>query len=149
MTKKTGANHQLDSADAIEKIQELVSKNATCFFTTMADNTPTHTRTMPILKICDEGFLWFLSSDGTNALDIEQDDRVQLFFSDQSESEYLTIFGKATTFTDRRKIDELWNSHAKQWFTEGKNDPKLKVVKVTPQEALSTLRIKFATTAVA
>jgi general stress protein 26 len=34
---------------------------------------------------------------------------------------------------DKQKIDELWSDVAKAWF-EGKDDPQLTVVKVTPEE---------------
>ena len=35
---------------------------------------------------------------------------------------------------DREKIDELWSEIAKAWFPEGKDDPHLTVIKVTPEE---------------
>ncbi|MGE3509589.1 MAG: pyridoxamine 5'-phosphate oxidase family protein [Vicinamibacterales bacterium] len=32
-----------------------------------------------------------------------------------------------------QKIDELWEPLAKTWFTEGKDDPRITVIKVAPR----------------
>ncbi len=36
---------------------------------------------------------------------------------------------------DKNKIDELWTPIIKTWFQEGKDDPNLTLLKVTPAEA--------------
>jgi general stress protein 26 len=40
----------------------------------------------------------------------------------------------AAISTDRKKIKELWSPIAKTWFTEGVDDPRLSVIKVTPTQ---------------
>ncbi|MEP6926878.1 MAG: pyridoxamine 5'-phosphate oxidase family protein, partial [Ginsengibacter sp.] len=54
--------------------------------------------------------------------------------SNQSSSEYLSIFGTAEIIFDKNKIEEMWSPIAKAWFTEGKDDPSISLLKVTPQE---------------
>ncbi|MBA4058682.1 MAG: general stress protein, partial [Marivirga sp.] len=51
-----------------------------------------------------------------------------------SSYEFLSVYGKASITRDRKKIDELWTDTAKAWFPEGKDDPRVTVVKVTPEE---------------
>jgi len=126
----------LDQQEAIEKMKELVKHNSMCLFTTNLTELPLHSRPMSIAKVCDQGNFWFLSPrDSNKNKNISTDSRVQLFSTNPSDSEYLTVYGKATITGDKKKIEELWTPIAKAWFTEGKNDPRISVIKVTPEEA--------------
>ena len=60
---------------------------------------------------------------------------MQLFYSNTGSSEYLSIYGTAEIVFDQQKIDELWNPIAKAWFKEGKTDPEISLIKVTPENA--------------
>lgn len=83
----------------------------------------------------DEGNLWFFSDkDSTKNHDIQVDNRVQLFYANKSSSEYLSVYGTAEISHDRQKIEELWTPIVKAWFTEGKDDPSISVIKVTPSD---------------
>jgi general stress protein 26 len=42
--------------------------------------------------------------------------------------------GEATISRDREKIEELWSKIVETWFTEGKDDPRVTIIKVTPTE---------------
>ena len=72
--------------------------------------------------------------DSDKNQEINQDSRVQLFFSNPANYEFLSVFGEASISQDRQKIDELWTDMAKAWFPEGKDDSRVTVIKVTPQE---------------
>jgi general stress protein 26 len=125
----------LAQAEAIDKFKELVKHEATCLFTTRLTQVPLTTRPMSVQKVCDQGNFWFLSAvDSDKNQEISIDPRVQLFFLNTSDYEFLTVYGKASITRDRQKIDELWTDIAKAWFPEGKNDPRVSVVKVTPEE---------------
>lgn len=122
--------------EAIDKFKELVKHNATCLFTTKLTDLPLHTRPMSVQKVCDQGNFWFLSSrESLKNQEIAADPRVQLFFSNQSDAEFLSVYGKATITRDKDKIEELWTPIAKAWFTDGKEDPNVTVIKVTPEDA--------------
>jgi general stress protein 26 len=45
------------------------------------------------------------------------------------------VNGEASIILDRAKIEELWVSAAKIWFNEGKEDPNISIIKVTPTSA--------------
>jgi general stress protein 26 len=85
-------------------------------------------------KIDDEGNLWFLSaSDSHKNKHIAEDPSVQLLFQGSAHSDFLSINGKAEISRDKNKIDELWDGIMKTWFTEGKDDPRITVIKVMPE----------------
>jgi len=138
-TQKDKQEHteNLSRKEAIEKMQELVQHNNTmCMFTTSLDSTPLHSRPMSIVNVDDEGNFWFLSANDSNKnKNIAHDKRVQLFSTNSSNSEYLTVYGSASISTDKKKIHELWKPIAKAWFTEGEDDPSITVIKVVPQDA--------------
>jgi general stress protein 26 len=58
-----------------------------------------------------------------------------LFFANNASSQYISIYGAASIYKDQSIIDELWTPVAKAWFEEGKNDPNVTVIKVTPSDA--------------
>ena len=137
MEKITEKNHQdLSAQDAIDKLKELIKNEATCFFCTKLAQQPITTRPMMTQKVDDQGNIWFMSSikSGKNE-DIENDNNVQLFYSNPSDYEFLTVSGKATIHTDREKIYEMWTPFAKMWFKDGKDDTDISLIKVTPQSA--------------
>ena len=51
-----------------------------------------------------------------------------------SDYEYLSVFEKAFVYKDRAMIEEKWTKIANAWFEEGKDDPKVTVIRVTPDE---------------
>ncbi len=121
---------------AIEKIQELSKKASTCFFCTHAQHGQAFaTRPMSVQKIDDAGVFWFMSAvDSHKNAEIARNPAVQLLFQGSPYSDFLSISGKAEISTDRAKIEELWEPLVKTWFTEGKDDPRITVIKVTPTD---------------
>lgn len=125
----------LSQEEAINKFQELVKHESTCLFTTKLTEIPLTTRPMGVQKVSDDGNFWFLSSSESDKnKEILIDPRVQLFFINKSDYEFLSVFGRASITRDREKIDELWNDIARAWFPEGKEDPRVTVIKVAPEE---------------
>lgn len=125
----------LQGKNAVEKIKELADKD-TCFFcTAITTGKKVNTRPMAVQKIDDGGNLWFLSANDsdTNA-DINRDNKVQLFFKGSDHSDFLVIYGSASISSDKAKIKEFWGPLLKTWFTEGVDDPRITVLKVTPDD---------------
>ncbi len=130
----------LHGPEAIEKIKDLANKAQTCFFCTqveeegLAEEGLFTTRPMSVQKIDDEGNLWFLIAEDshTNAA-VNKNPNVQLLFQGSHHSDFLAIHGKTTTTKDKAIIKELWEPIVKTWFTEGVDDPRITVLKVTPQ----------------
>lgn len=123
-------------AKAAEKIKELGDKAKTCFFCTdIRTGSAFSTRPMSMQKIDDDGTLWFLSaSDSHKNRHIQEDPYVQLLFKGSDYSDFLTLYGEATITIDKSKIHELWEPVLKTWFTEGKDDPRITVIRFEPIE---------------
>jgi general stress protein 26 len=125
----------LRGSEALEKIRELVGKAKNCFFCTTAANGRTGARPMNVRKVDDRGDLWFLSaSDSHQNEELARDPSVQLYFQGSAHSDFLHLRGRATISTDRSKVDELWEPVIKTWFTGGKDDPRITVIRFTPTD---------------
>lgn len=122
--------------EALAKITELAKKAGSCFFcTNLQTGAPFTTRPMAGDNIDEHGNFWFLSADDSHKnKEIKKDPSVQLLFQGSAHSDFLTLFGKATISRDKNKIKELWNPILKTWFTEGEDDPRIIVIKVTPEQ---------------
>ena len=126
----------LNQKDAVKKMKDLVDSAETCFFcTNLKANEPFTTRPMAVQEVDDSGNLWFLSAnDSHKNEELKTDDAVQLLFQGDPHTDFMSVFGHATISKDQDKIDDLWNPILKTWFTEGKDDPRITVIKVTPSE---------------
>ncbi len=127
-------NHEdLAGGDAIEKMSELIKEAKTCFFCTSLNNGDLDARPMNVLEVDKQGNLWFLSASDSHKNDeLQKDAHVRLFFQGSPHSEFLHLEGVATVSRDKEKIKHLWNFILKTWFTEGQDDPRITVIKVTP-----------------
>ena len=126
----------LFSHEAIAKIKEMAEDIKTCMFCTELAVRPIPVRPMAVREVDESGNLWFISSAESNKNDeIQGDNEVQLMFAKNSDAHFLSIFGKASIYKNREKIDEIWTPIAKTWFEEGKDDPNVTVIKVTPTDA--------------
>ncbi|MGK4568244.1 pyridoxamine 5'-phosphate oxidase family protein [Flavobacterium sp. 3HN19-14] len=125
----------LTSSEAVAKLKELAEDVGICMFCTDLTTLPITTRPMGIREVDDQGNLWFMSSKKSNKnFEIKADDRVQLLFAKIPHSHYLSVYGNATIYKDKSKIDELWTPIANAWFEEGKDDPDVSVIKVVPSD---------------
>ncbi|GEC72181.1 General stress protein 26 [Flavobacterium flevense] len=125
----------LTHTKAIEKLKELSESARICMFCTNLTELPMNSRPMSLQECDNQGNLWFISSAESNKnFEIKEENKVQLFFMNNSNSEYLSIYGKAFIYKDKNTIEEQWSSLANAWFEEGKDDPKVTVIRVTPEE---------------
>lgn len=126
----------LGGQEAVAKIREIVDRAQTCFFCTAVPSGHSNgSRPMNVRQVDGEGNLWFLSaSDSHTNLELGRDPSVHLYFQGSPHSDFLHLNGRASISTDRAKIEELWEPVIKTWFTEGKDDPRITVIKVAPSD---------------
>jgi general stress protein 26 len=124
----------LTGTHAVERIREMVDKAKTCFFCTHGTSGESRgARPMAVQEVDEAGNLWFLSAvDSHKNEELAHDDAVQLFFQGSHHSDFLYLSGRGTVSQDKERIRELWTPMAKVWFTEGVDDPRITVIKVTP-----------------
>ncbi len=127
----------LFSDEAVEKLKELATKDSgTCMFVTALDKRPQAARPMATQDVDAEGNIWFLSAKNSDKnIDIAADNKVQLFYANNSSYEYLSVYGEAETVFDKLLIEKYWTSMAKAWFPQGKDDPNISLIKVKPLDA--------------
>ncbi|HOZ51768.1 MAG TPA: pyridoxamine 5'-phosphate oxidase family protein [Chitinophagaceae bacterium] len=124
----------LNNEEAINKLKSLVDDIMVCLFcTNLKIDDGSTCRPMTVIKVCDQGNLWFYSEKNSiKNKEIEQNKHVQLFFSSPAKSSYLVVNGDAEIILDKSQIEELWTPAAKIWFKEGKDDPTISIIKVSP-----------------
>ena len=120
--------------DAVERIRDTVKEAPTCFFrTAVAQGDSDGVRPMNVRQVDDAGNLWFLSAvDSHKNREIGQDPRVEIYLQGTDHSGFLHLQGTATVTRDPAKIRELWDPMIRTWFTEGVDDPRITVLRVTP-----------------
>lgn len=124
----------LQNKEATEKLKELAEKARICMFATELEKLPITSRPMSLQECDEEGNLWFISSTASNKnFEINEDNRVQLFFMNNSNSEYLSVYGTAYIYKDKATIEDKWSVFANAWF-EGKDDPDVSIIRVAPEE---------------
>jgi general stress protein 26 len=131
-------NHikSLEGKDALDKLKHIAKSAENCFFcTNIKTGLPLSVRPMSVLDVDDDGNLWFMSQSDSNKNDeVNHDPFTHLFFQENKNSGFLNIYGITEIVTDREKIEEVWNPLLKVWFQEGKDDPKITLLKVVPTQ---------------
>ena len=126
----------LNSKEAIAKLQSLISDIGTCMFFTNTQTGIHNTRPMAVIEVDMNGSLWFFANQQSSKVkDIEKDSNVHLVFASPSKDSYVDLRGRASIEQDRKSIEDKWNPIIKAWFPEGKNDPDLCLIKVKTDEA--------------
>ncbi|MDT0645473.1 pyridoxamine 5'-phosphate oxidase family protein [Zunongwangia sp. F260] len=125
----------LNHKEAKEKLIDLVEDIKTGFLATGLTKKPVSAIPMSTKKVDDEGNLWFLSSmNSDHNTDIAQDADVQMLYANNSDMEFISIFGKASIVTDKEILEDFYSKVDDAWFS-GSDDPSLSAIKIVPQEA--------------
>jgi general stress protein 26 len=112
-------NEQRSFADVAKTIEDI----RVAMMTTADDDGGLASRPMAVMRVDDDGAIWFLTHDGTHKL--EHLRRVNLAFADRGDADYLSVRGAGEVVRDRATIESLWSPMAKPWFPDGPQDPRL------------------------
>lgn len=130
-----GETKNLDRSEGIKKMRE-IAENKIALLCTFTGNTSIETRPMHTQQVDDDGCFWFMGSkENSSTEQIRKESKVQLMYAINDKAEFLSVEGKASLSTDKQKIEELWSSFAKTWFSGGKDDPNIILIKVDPDDA--------------
>lgn len=99
------------------------------------DGTKLRARPMSAYVRRDENAIYFLT-DARRHKDeeIARDPSVNLSFADAGAQKYISLTGTATISDNRAMIKELFSTPAKAWWN-GPDDPNIRLLKVTPDDA--------------
>lgn len=124
-----------DRLAALKKIDGLIKDIRIAMLTTAGPDGTLHSRPMATQKSEFTGELWFLTRDDSGKVfDIQHDANVSLTYAD-GKNTFVSLSGRARVSRDQAKIDELWNPMYMAWFPQGKEDPEIRVMRVTVDTA--------------
>lgn len=82
-----------------------------------------------------DGTLWFFTQIGASLVSEAENRQVNISYVSLQENRYVSVSGVAQLVHDQQKTKELWTSMHKTWFSGGKDDPELALLKVTVTSA--------------
>ena len=84
----------------------------------------------------EDGNIWFLTAQGTAMAEAAAAGAsTRYIVANDSAAIYTEIEGTLSLSQDREKLDEVWSFVADSFYDEGKEDPDLRLVKLTPAKA--------------
>jgi general stress protein 26 len=92
----------------------------------------------PMTAFCDKerGAIWFFTRKDTDLARQVADGHYAMFTVMAKDQEFQAcIGGELVPDHDRAKIEAFWNPMVSAWFPEGKDDPELTLLKLTPEDA--------------
>lgn len=120
----------------IALLNELVESVRICLFTTISDKQEFSSRPMSTAKVEEDGSLWFFTNEySLKSKEISKENQVTLGYSSPSKNTYLYVNGKAELVDDQVRKEAYWSPAVKAFFPEGLDDPRLTLIKVTPEVA--------------
>lgn len=126
----------LNSGEAIKKLQDLVNDIKTCILITSGKNGSRTSRPMAVINTDHMGNIWFFTGlDSNKVKDIEMEHFVQMIFAHPGKDSYLDVRGRANVVTDKNTIKENWTPLVKAWFPGGVEDPNLCLLQIKTDEA--------------
>lgn len=95
-----------------------------------------HSRPMTALIEADSGPIWFFTGMPNAVVDhvAHRNGRAIAAFSSKGHDLFASIHGSLSITRDPAVVDRLWNPFIAAWF-EGKNDPKLVLLRFDPEQA--------------
>lgn len=130
-----------DETEIRQKFWKALKSDMTMFLG-LAEGEDGHAR--PMTAQLDDRFLdgndysgpiWFFTStDNDLYRQVGPGARAMAHFASKGHDIWATLHGSLTISQDREMIDRLWNRFIAAWY-EGKDDPKIALIRLDPQEA--------------
>jgi general stress protein 26 len=90
---------------------------------------------MAVRPAREEGAIFFLTDAGTpKAEEIRRNQSVCVALSDNKSQKYVSIYGHAGMIEDRARVEKYWSVYDKAFWSD-KDDPRIRVLRVTPESA--------------
>ena len=82
------------------------------------------------------GPIWFFTSKENDLVQMMgQGARALAHFVSKDHELWASFEGQLVPDNDRQTIDRLWNPYAAAWYEDGKDDPKLQLIRLDPDHA--------------
>jgi len=84
----------------------------------------------------ERGLVWFICSRDSALVSAFKDVApARLNFVSNSEDYFASLSGEIEIADDPKQLDHFWSYAADAWFEQGRNDPSVVLLKMTPQKA--------------
>jgi general stress protein 26 len=116
-----------------EKLWDLIKDIKFGMFTHRHANGMLHSQPLTTQnKSVDEGatLYFFISRNSEIARQVQQDNHVNVSYTDPGDDSYVSVSGDAFVVEDQGKKDQLFSPMAKAWFPGGATDPDLALMEV-------------------
>jgi general stress protein 26 len=118
----------------VSRVWRLMDKINVCMLASR-DGEKIRARPMSAYPRESENVVFFLTDvRGHKDQELAGDDHVCLSFSKPDDGKFLTVTGRARVLDDRVLIADLWNPAAQAWWA-GPDDPVVRAIEVTPEDA--------------
>jgi general stress protein 26 len=95
-----------------------------------------HTRPMTAQLDGDKGPIWFFTSSENDIVEkLGRKRRAIATFASKGNEIFAAVHGKISLEKDTEVLDRLWNRFVAAWFEGGKQDPKLRLLRLDPENA--------------
>ncbi|SDO75629.1 General stress protein 26 [Lutimaribacter pacificus] len=95
-----------------------------------------HSQPMTHFADREAGVLWYITSGETDlAAAVGGGADASVIFMAPEEDYQAAVTGRLETVTDADKLDALWNVAVAAWFAGGRDDPQVRLLRFTPDEA--------------
>ncbi|SDV03223.1 General stress protein 26 [Microlunatus sagamiharensis] len=122
------------TAEDEQTIEKLVAKASIALVTTVAEDGALVSRPLAVQQREFDGDLWFFTEDPSAKTDqVRANDQVNVAI--EAGHGWLSISGTGSVVKDPAKIDELWSTGAEAWFEQGRDDPKVALLRVEARTA--------------
>jgi len=125
-----------DTAADIDRVWALISDIPVAMVVTH-EGQGQHMRARPMAMrpARAEGAIYFLTDvDAPKAEEIRSNESICLALADNKSQKYVSITGHAELIDDRDRVGEIWSVYDKAFWPD-QNDPRIRVLRVTPESA--------------
>jgi len=129
------------TSENVEHIRSIISNNKMCMLTsTDPDTGKLHSRPMYTVfndaDFLQNRTLYFFTHKSSHKMkETGQSRDINLSFSSPNDKTWLSLTGFGQIILDRSKMQQLWTSSLKPWFSQGLEDPDLALIQVQVDSA--------------
>jgi general stress protein 26 len=123
-----------DEAADVDRVWKLITDIPVAMVVTR-EGQHMRARPMAVRPARDEGAIEFLTDvDAPKAHEIRRDETICLALADNKTQKYVSITGRAEIIDDRERVEKIWSIYDKAFWPD-KNDPRIRILRVTPESA--------------
>lgn len=126
---------QVESEDhAVDQLWLQLSRIRAC----MLEVKDSGQHPQPMTRFADRksNTIWFITSSDTDlAVAVGSGATGQLTFASEKQDYHASVRGHLSFSNDSTKLDELFTVAASAWFEQGRDDPKVRLLKFQPSDA--------------